>query len=252
MPANIKQVAKAAGVGTTTVSVILNKPREAGRFSQQTIDHVKQVATELGYQPNQRARSFRGGRTQVIGLAVDYYGQDKSPLAEPFVGALTGGIQAALWKKDYNLLLVAGHANENSAEIGCGFIRQGRIDGLILLRPPSPALLKKNKDLKKRMVLIRPHSRSGLACIYGDDAAGAELAVAEFARRGHRKLAWVGPREWFDESPNRRAEAFAAAGATRSLSTSMQNFTSANSPKSYLTPGVLSHAARTATTKFTR
>jgi LacI family transcriptional regulator len=249
MPANIKQVAKAAGVGTTTVSVILNKPDEAGRFSQETIDHVRQVAETLGYQPNQRARSFRGGRTQVIGLAVEYYGQSRSPLAEPYVGALAGGIQAALWKKGYNLLLVAGHAEENSAEIGCNFIRQGRIDGLVLLSPPSPALLRKNADLKSRMILIRPEGPRGLACVYSDDAAGAALAVEAFVKHGRRDLLWIGPREWYDDSPLRRAGAFVSACAEWKIRGVSGAFSSADGFHSYHLPHLLSDAARDAAAK---
>lgn len=249
MPANIKQVAKSAGVGTTTVSVILNKPDEAGRFSEDTIAHVRKVAKTLGYQPNQRARAFRGGRTQVIGLAIDYYGQERSPLAEPYVGSLTGGIQAALWKQGYNLLLVSGHADELSAEIGCDFMRQGRIDGLILLTPPPPLLLKKHADLKNRMMLIRPRSDEGIPCVYSDDDVGAELAVEAFASRRHRDLLWIGPREWYDDSSTRRAAAFAAACSARKLRPVSADFTRKDGCHSYHLPGVLSGAARDATAK---
>lgn len=246
MPANIKQVAKAAGVGTTTVSVILNKPDEAGRFSDETIAHVRKVAKTLGYQPNQRARAFRGGRTQVIGLAIDYYGQQRSPLAEAYAGALAGGIQAALWKQDHNLLLVSGHAKELSAEIGCGFIRQGRIDGLILMTPPPAELLKKHADLKNRMLLIRPRSDEALACVYTNDAAGATLAVREFAHHGHKHLAWIGPRDWYDASATRRAEAFAAACTERNLRAVIAPFLRNDGFASYHLPRILSTAARNA------
>lgn len=247
MPANIKDVAKAAGVGTTTVSVILNKPREAGRFSEATIEHVRGVAKKLGYQPNQRARSFRGGRTQVIGLAVDYYGQERSPLAEPYLGALAGGIQSGLWEQDYNLLLVSGHGEQLSMEIGCNYMRQGRIDGLILLSPPPANLLRKHADLKPRMVLIRPRSEDGLPCVYTDDAAGAELAVKEFADRGHSNLAWIGPREWYDSSAERRAAAFEKACAVRKIKNVSGRFNRKDGFHSYHLPGVLSDEARGAT-----
>jgi LacI family transcriptional regulator len=247
MPANIKDVAKAAGVGTTTVSVILNKPKEAGRFSDETIQHVRKVAEKLGYQPNQRARSFRGGRTQVLGLAVDYYGQGRSPLAEPYLGAIAGGIQSGLWEHDYNLLLVSGQGEQLSMEVGCNYMRQGRIDGLILLTPPPAGMLRKHADLKSRMVLIRPRSEGGLACVYTDDAAGAELAVKEFADRGHTDLAWIGPQEWYDDSSERRAGAFEQACTALKIKCVRGTFSRPDEFHSYHRPGVLSGEAFSAT-----
>ena len=65
--ATLTDVARAAGVGTTTVSRVINGGE---RVSQETLARVQAVIEELGYQPNQAARILKGERTKTIGLIV--------------------------------------------------------------------------------------------------------------------------------------------------------------------------------------
>jgi DNA-binding LacI/PurR family transcriptional regulator len=62
---SIREVARAAGVSTTTVSDALSG---RGRLPQSTRDRVAAVAAELGYSPNPSARWLRSGRTGAVGL----------------------------------------------------------------------------------------------------------------------------------------------------------------------------------------
>jgi DNA-binding LacI/PurR family transcriptional regulator len=64
---SIRDVARAAGVSTTTVSDALSG---GGRLSQATRDRVARVAEELGYAAHPNARWLRSGRTGAIGLHV--------------------------------------------------------------------------------------------------------------------------------------------------------------------------------------
>jgi DNA-binding LacI/PurR family transcriptional regulator len=62
---SIRDVARAAGVSTTTVSDALSG---RGRLPQATRDRVAAVAAELGYTANPNARWLRSGRTGAVGL----------------------------------------------------------------------------------------------------------------------------------------------------------------------------------------
>ncbi len=64
---SIRDVARTAGVSTTTVSDALSG---RGRLPQSTRDRVAKVATELGYTANPNARWLRSGRTGAVGLYV--------------------------------------------------------------------------------------------------------------------------------------------------------------------------------------
>jgi DNA-binding LacI/PurR family transcriptional regulator len=66
MVVGIKDVARAAGVSTTTVSHALSGK---GRLPDETRVRVRHIADELGYRPNAVARSLAEGRTGVIGSA---------------------------------------------------------------------------------------------------------------------------------------------------------------------------------------
>ena len=60
----LKDVAQAAGVSITTVSVVLNDRHEGVRVPDGTRRRVQQAAEEIGYRPNILARSLRTQRSR--------------------------------------------------------------------------------------------------------------------------------------------------------------------------------------------
>lgn len=68
---SIKDIAKKADVSITTVSFILNGKAEKMRISKDVIKRVEDIIQELGFKPNQVARSLRTGTTKTIGLIVE-------------------------------------------------------------------------------------------------------------------------------------------------------------------------------------
>src|SRR4051812_26427246 len=81
----IRDVARAAGVRPSTVSKALN----GGRGSADVRERVQRAATELGYRPNEQARSLRRSRSRTLGLLLP-------DLANPvYLLLLRGAAQAA-------------------------------------------------------------------------------------------------------------------------------------------------------------
>lgn len=89
----IKDVAREAGVSTTTVSDALNG---RGRLPDQTRDHVVAVADGLGYRPNATARRLRLGHIGTIGLYT------------PLLVDVQGGLASL----DFYMRFAAGAASE--------------------------------------------------------------------------------------------------------------------------------------------
>ena len=56
--ANLKTIAKEAGVSVATVSVILNAPEKAERFREETIAEVRAIAQRVGYRRNASRRGM--------------------------------------------------------------------------------------------------------------------------------------------------------------------------------------------------
>lgn len=80
----IHDVALAAGVSVSTVSLVLNGK---GRISTATGERVNAAIEELGFVRNRQASALRGGQSGVIGLIV-------RDLSAPFYAELT----RKLWK----------------------------------------------------------------------------------------------------------------------------------------------------------
>ena len=99
----IKDVATKAGVSISTVSKVFNNSNE---ISADTREKILQIAREIGYSPNQIARSLRTENTKVIGLIVP----DSSNL---YYAELLKGVQDIASREGY--AVIVGNTNEQEA-----------------------------------------------------------------------------------------------------------------------------------------
>lgn len=96
MKLTIKEIAKLAGVSTTTVSHILNDKGE--RFSQETREKVLKVVEDNQYAPNYFASNIIKNKSRLIGITVPN-------ITEPFAATLINLIQKPLIAEGYNLMV---------------------------------------------------------------------------------------------------------------------------------------------------
>ncbi len=68
----ITDVAREAGVAVSTVSFVLNRLPADTKLKESTRQKVLEVASRLGYRPNQLARAMVRGHTQTIGFFAPY------------------------------------------------------------------------------------------------------------------------------------------------------------------------------------
>jgi len=115
-------VAKAAGVSTTTVSHVLNETRPV---SDATVARVLAAVEASGYSHNTIARALAHGRTQSLGLAI-------SGLANPYFTAVIAAVEEEARAGGQTLLLGDTH---DDAEQELRIVRalvERRVDGLLL------------------------------------------------------------------------------------------------------------------------
>ena len=67
-PATVREVARAAGVSTATVSRVLSG--DVAVVAERTAEHVRSVARELRYVPSEIGRSLRRASTRVVVMIV--------------------------------------------------------------------------------------------------------------------------------------------------------------------------------------
>lgn len=123
---SIKDVAKRAGVSIATVSRVINGTANVDKAKE---DAVKEAMDFYNYVPNQFGRGLVKQRNEMIGVYFPYSG--RSLFDNLFYMELLKGIDAALAKKHYSLLLI----NENDGKDSENFllyVRKQSVDGLLL------------------------------------------------------------------------------------------------------------------------
>lgn len=185
MAATIKDIARELKVSVSTVSYALNggpKP-----VSDEVRSEVQRVARELGYRPNQVARSLVTRKTQVIGVVLPMMEQDV--LKRPFIQNSLNMVINVAEQVSYDLMLLTGGERSNPQELK-SLLRDPRVDGLILVAPPE------NQEL----VDVLRQSSVPYAIVAGgddrpgpfyriDDEAGVRMAMEHLWHLGHRRIA---------------------------------------------------------------
>lgn len=124
MPITIRDVAKAAGVSPMAVSKVLHGRGGNVRVSETRAEHIRKIAKDLNYIPNQLARSLRGEKKYNLGLIMDSLG----PISEGsrYLAHLFDGIYETCFKHGYSLTVCPRLYLQHRQIIG-----DGRFDGVI-------------------------------------------------------------------------------------------------------------------------
>mgnify|MGYP000956835807 CR=1 FL=1 len=92
---NIKDVAKKAGVGIATVSRVINN---SGYVKKETREKVERVISEIGYVPNEIARSMLLQKNNIVAFILP----NSTHL---FFGELLYHVEEELFKYGYKVML---------------------------------------------------------------------------------------------------------------------------------------------------
>lgn len=125
----IEDVAHAAGVSRQTVSNALNAPH---RLRATTLARVTAAIDELGYQPDQSARSLRTGTRKVIGYPAPADNPaDPNPLMGGFLQALVTAADAV----GHRILVFRSDPQQGAGAVARSFnglIAARQVDGFVL------------------------------------------------------------------------------------------------------------------------
>lgn len=179
----ISDVAAAAGVSVTTVSLVMNDVE--ARIPEETRRRVRDAARAVGYEPSSVARGLRTQQTRTVGLISDQIA------TTPFAGRMLAGAQDAAREQGYLVYLVdtGGDATIESDAIRALAAQQ--VDGMIYAcmwhRVVDAPL-----GLPAKTVFLdcRPID-GGFRSVVPDDRAGGLAAVRELVAAGHRRIAYL-------------------------------------------------------------
>jgi DNA-binding LacI/PurR family transcriptional regulator len=176
----LADVAARAGVSTALVSIVL---RDVPGASAATRERVRQVAAEIGYRPDSRARLLRSSRSRLLGVVFG--------VQHAFHGDLVSGLYAAAERVGYELALSAVTPGRDERRAVAGLL-QDRCEALVLLGPSSPTAAL--ADLAARLpvvVVARPVRSTAVDVVRTADDEGMHLAVEHLLGLGHRDVVHV-------------------------------------------------------------
>ena len=179
----MQDVATRAGVSAKTVSRVFNDDRHV---TQDTRERVQSAMRELKYVPNMLARTFREGKSAVIGIAVP-------DVADPFFAAVTKGIELAAREHDMAIVVSSLGDNPSLEQSIIETTVRHQIGGLIIAPiAGDQSYLARWQDSFPIVFIDRAPTRLNADYFVEDDFGGAFEATQHLIAHGHRRIAIVG------------------------------------------------------------
>ena len=190
-------VAKHAGVALVTASRALSG---TGFVSDETRKKVAAAVIALGYSPNLSAKILKGGRPNLLGLAV-------SSLQSPVINEIIGAVSVAA--KHAGLDLIIYHA---STELGApkqhdiNRVLGGLCEGILLVLPTAQeGLLAEFESSSVPVVLINYwRNETQLPTVRGDNYEGSRAAIEHLIGLGHSRIAFITGSSYTGQSQERQ------------------------------------------------
>lgn len=177
--ASIKDVAKAAGVSTATVSRVLSgKPYVRPEVQAR----VRAAATDLGYRQHLLDPEGRPTRSSTIGLIV-------SDIRNPFFTAVSRAVEDAAHENGYSIFL--GNADENPQREAhyLNLLREEGAAGLIFAPTPATAVQLADVELPCPTVIVdQAVEASQVDVVLIDNVAAALRLTIHLLDNGYRRI----------------------------------------------------------------
>lgn len=185
-PPTLETVAALAGVSRATASRVVNN---LDRVAPHVVASVNAAIEQLGYVPNQAARSLARRRTAVVAVVIPESAERL--FADPFFAAVIQGAAAHLSSTDYTLNVTIG---SNEREKSRRYLTSGNVDGVLVISQHEGDLPLTQLGLGVPIVFAgRPAVDFGEHGYFVDvdNRAAAAEAVRHLLRRGRRRIATI-------------------------------------------------------------
>lgn len=174
--ATIVDVAKLAGVTPTTVSRVINN---RGYISEKTRDKVNEAMDQLGYQPNEIARSLTKQKSNTIGVIVPH-------ISHPYFAKLISNLENEAAKNGYKIILCNSKEKAEKEKQYLDMCKSNRVAGIIL----CSGNVESNKINTSNIpvVLLEKNFEEGKLGIQCDNYQGGKLATEHLIDCGCKRL----------------------------------------------------------------
>lgn len=191
MPTTIRDIAAAADVSPSTVSLVLSG---RGRVGADTRSRVQAVARNLSYTPRPVGRPSRGDSVEALSVGVLYPPRVINnghiyPVAHRWITS----IRETLQQEGHNLSLFAGADQVSSDHAFRDAVLAGFVQGIVLVgATPEDGYLQWLLEQRVPVVVMnRRPEREEFSYVTIDNRGGGRLVATRFAELGHRDVAVI-------------------------------------------------------------
>jgi len=180
----MSDVARLAGVGTMTVSRVLNG---TARVSEETARRVQKAIEQLKYRPNELARVFRSQKSQTIGLIIPY-------LYDPFFANCAHAVTTVAKEHGYSVIITTTDENPDTEYLQAEQLLQRHVDGLVVI-PAHRLESRLTRVMFGRTPVVafdRPVSDPAIDVVLVQNTAGSRRATEHLIEHGHKRIAFMG------------------------------------------------------------
>ncbi len=185
-PISIIDIARKFSISPTTVSFILNGKAKEKRISNELKEKVLKFVAEVGYKPNLLARSFRTGKTNIIGLMVE-------DISNPFFANVARLIEEKAYKNGYKILYCSTENDPAKAKELMQMFRDRHIDGYIIT--PTDGIKDEIDQLANSGVPVilfdRNYDNAAYDFVMLDNYQSTFNAVSHLASQGYKNIGFI-------------------------------------------------------------
>jgi len=189
MTVTLNDIARKAGVSLATVSLALN---DSSKVNKDTKIRIKEIADELNYVPNARARALVKKSTKTIGLVIP-------EVVNPFFAELAQAIKDYVRSQDFNVILCSTDYQSEEELRYINMFRSGQVDGAIfacvgdMMAEHNNLIIKLVKENIPVVYVDRDGVDHDLIPVVKSDVYHAAYQAADYLiSLGHRELAFAG------------------------------------------------------------
>ncbi|MFY7839664.1 MAG: LacI family DNA-binding transcriptional regulator [Lacibacter sp.] len=195
----IKDIAKALGLSTSTISRAL---RDSHEISAETKQLVLECAEKLNYKPNPIALSLKEKRSRSIGVVV-------CEIANSFFSQVINGIESIAYDRGYNVIVSQSHESYDREVVDLQFLSSRSVDGLIISLATETTDLSHIKALHDRGMPIvlfdRITEEINTHKVIVDNYRGAYDATEHLIKNGYKRIAALAGSEFLSITSERLA-----------------------------------------------
>jgi DNA-binding LacI/PurR family transcriptional regulator len=186
MALTIRDVAKAAGVSTATVSNVLNKTGKVGRRTHHV---VLSAVKRLGYFPNVHARHLASRDSRTLGIIV-------SDIVNPFFPEVIKGFETRARQLGYDAILSDTNYDPRRTQEAFERMMEHNVRGVAIMT--SEISLRLVHELARRRIAVTfldlAPVRGHVSKLRIDYFSGIKQIVDHLYQRGHRRIAFIAGR----------------------------------------------------------